>query len=803
MITLAAGNTLKGKAATGTAVTYTINGDSVASGADTFQVLGQGQLASSTGDLLSTTPVPSSTVYLIKNILLTNTTASPVTGIILYVNGSAAANQVVQISLVANGSAIYNNGEWKTYDSGGSTLGGAGIVTSVTATDSSITVGGTATNPTISRAALTGDVTASAGSNATTLAAGSASNLNSGTLLAARMPALTGDITTSAGAVATTLATVNTVTPGTFGSATATPVITVNGKGLTTASAQTTITPAVGSITGLGTGVGTFLATPTSANLASALTDETGSGANVFANAAVTKPKDVEATVYVDSANTQGWSGSDFGAWFNDAWAYLKTTYGAAYGGTIKIGPGTISYSTPIVAATAGASLIVSGSGNGNAGTQLLYTPTTATIAMTFAGGSGNDGGIILENFNLTGMGGGLAGGTTGIQFGTVSVGMSQPSMKDVSVLQFNTGIKEFAGTAFGLQMSNVVIQLCTTAFLPQGENNKIFGGLISGNATAIALTSTGLELQAFGTAFDDNTTTAINQTQTSVRTTLNGCRFENVAGGTSTYITMTNGTIIIVGGGMQDDVGSGTSTGFIQQSGGITNVYSMWTASSGRTITQVNNITGGYTNMNLVIGPGSTNILASFTSGYANADTPINSNLISNYGTASQSITTVAGTAAYLTASPLKIPVEWTPGTGIRVGTAYTWRFVMHKTAVGTGLYSLKIHQGTAGTTADTAIFTQTWTQTAAIDYATMEVQLVYTTVGASGLGYVVINPINHSAATAAGFGFVVATDYTGTSTASTTLTAGLITGLSITSATGTPVVTIPFMNGQVDNVG
>ena len=37
-------------------------------------------------------------------------------------------------------------------------------------------------------------------------------------------------------------------------------------------------------ITALGTGVATFLATPSSANLAAALTDETGTGANVFAN---------------------------------------------------------------------------------------------------------------------------------------------------------------------------------------------------------------------------------------------------------------------------------------------------------------------------------------------------------------------------------------------------------------------------------------------------------------------------------------------------------------------------------------
>lgn len=55
---------------------------------------------------------------------------------------------------------------------------------------------------------LTGDVTAGpgSGSQAATLAAGSASVLNSGTLPAGRMPALTGDVVTSAGDVATTIA---------------------------------------------------------------------------------------------------------------------------------------------------------------------------------------------------------------------------------------------------------------------------------------------------------------------------------------------------------------------------------------------------------------------------------------------------------------------------------------------------------------------------------------------------------------------------------------------------------------------
>lgn len=59
-----------------------------------------------------------------------------------------------------------------------------------------------------------------------------------------------------------TLATVNS-NVGTFGSATQSNIITVNGKGLVTAVSSQTVTPAITSVTGLGTGIATALANNT------------------------------------------------------------------------------------------------------------------------------------------------------------------------------------------------------------------------------------------------------------------------------------------------------------------------------------------------------------------------------------------------------------------------------------------------------------------------------------------------------------------------------------------------------------
>lgn len=70
--------------------------------------------------------------------------------------------------------------------------------------------------------------------------------------------------------------------------------------GLTAGNATTAAAVAVGGITGLGSGVATWLTTPSSTNLAAAVTDETGSGALVFG----TSPTINSKTVFSPTAGT-------------------------------------------------------------------------------------------------------------------------------------------------------------------------------------------------------------------------------------------------------------------------------------------------------------------------------------------------------------------------------------------------------------------------------------------------------------------------------------------------------------------
>lgn len=158
------------------------------------------------------------------------------------------------------------------------------------------------------------------------------SNL-SGSVTCAQEPAFTGDVTTSAGSCAHTLATVNANT-GSWGTATQVPQFTVNGKGLVTAAANVTVTPAIGSITGLGTGVATALGLATNVSGGVVTPTPTRAGDIIYwsGSAWVTLAGNNSGTQVLQE------NASGVPAWATVAGSGTMTTATAGYGITLSSG---------------------------------------------------------------------------------------------------------------------------------------------------------------------------------------------------------------------------------------------------------------------------------------------------------------------------------------------------------------------------------------------------------------------------------------------------------------------------------
>lgn len=141
----------------------------------------------------------------------------------------------------------------------------------------------------------------------------------------------------------------------------------------------------IGGITGLGAGIGTFLATPSSANLAAAITNETGSGALVFGTSPTISGLvlgDVTGSTQCLHASSLGvitGTGSDCGSGGSTAFSALTGSTNTTAAMVVGTGASLATSGSGTIAATSAPLSGVSGLGAGVG--AFLGTPSSANLA--------------------------------------------------------------------------------------------------------------------------------------------------------------------------------------------------------------------------------------------------------------------------------------------------------------------------------------------------------------------------------------------------------------------------------------
>lgn len=224
--------------------------------------------------------------------------------------------------------------------------------------------------------------------------------------------ALTGDGTaTGPGSVTLTLTNVN-LNVGTFGSATAAPQVTVNAKGLVTGASNVTVTPAVGSITGLGTGIATALGI----NVGTAGSPVVNGGAlgtpsgGTLTNATGLPTTGLTGTL--QAAQEPAHTGDCTNSAGSLSLTCLKTN-GTSFGALATVTPGTgVATALAVNVGTAGAP-VINGGALGTPSSGTLSSATGLPISTGVSGLGTSVATALAQNFNTT------SGGICQYQFGT------------------------------------------------------------------------------------------------------------------------------------------------------------------------------------------------------------------------------------------------------------------------------------------------------------------------------------------------------------------------------------------------